>query len=111
MQPLYENFVKNRAWMPYLGIVPLLLAVWGALRQKRRALPWVAIGLFSFVMALGPFLRVNGVELTNIPLPYALIGDRFPLNTPALAGSLQLDAAAGAGTAGRVGRAGCAGRA
>ena len=38
------------------------------------------IGLFSFIMALGPFLRVNGAELTNIPLPYALIGDRFPLN-------------------------------
>jgi hypothetical protein len=80
VQPLYENFVKNRAWMPYLGVVPLLLAVWGALRAKRRSLPWVAIGLFSFVMALGPFLRVNGAELTNIPLPYALIGDRFPLN-------------------------------
>src|SRR5512136_27892 len=51
VQPLYDNFVKNRAWMPYLGIVPLLLAVWGALRQKRRALPWITIGLFSFVMA------------------------------------------------------------
>ncbi len=81
VQPLYDNFVKNRAWMPYLGIVPLLLTVWGALRTKRRALPWVIIGLFCFIMALGPFLRVNGVELTNIPLPYALIGDRFPLNT------------------------------
>jgi hypothetical protein len=80
VQPLYENFVKNRAWMPYLGIVPLLLAVWGALRQKRRALPWVVIGLFSFIMALGPHLRVNGVDL-NLPLPYALIGDKFPLNT------------------------------
>jgi hypothetical protein len=80
VKPLYENFVKNRAWMPYLGLVPLLLAVWGALRQKRRAWPWVAIGLFSFVMALGPFLRVNGVDL-NLPLPYALIGDKFPLNT------------------------------
>jgi hypothetical protein len=80
VQPLYDNFIKNRAWMPYLGIVPLLLTAWGALRAKRRALPWLAIGLFSFIMALGPFLRVNGVELTNIPLPYALIGDRFPLN-------------------------------
>ena len=80
VQPLYENFVKNRAWMPYLGIVPLLLAVWGALRQKRRALPWVVIGLFSFIMALGPFLRVNGVDV-NLPLPYALFGDKFPLNT------------------------------
>jgi hypothetical protein len=80
VQPLYENFVKNRAWMPYLGIVPLLLAFWGALRAKRRAWPWMAIGLFSFVMALGPFLRINGNELVNLPLPYALIGDRFPLN-------------------------------
>jgi hypothetical protein len=80
VQPLYENFVKNRAWMPYLGIVPLLLAVWGALRARRRALPWVVIGSFSFIMALGPFLRVNGAELTDLPLPYALIGDRFPLN-------------------------------
>jgi len=80
VQPLYDNFVKNRAWMPYLGFVPLALAIWGALRQKRRSLPWVAIGLFAFIMALGPFLRVSGAELTNIPLPYALIGDRFPLN-------------------------------
>jgi hypothetical protein len=80
VQPLYENFVKNRAWMPYLGLVPLLLALWGALRAKRRALPWVVMGLFCFIMALGPFLRVNGVELTSVPLPYALIGDRFPLN-------------------------------
>jgi hypothetical protein len=80
VRPLYKNFIKNQAWMPYLGLVPLLLAVWGALRAQRRALPWVAIGLFSFIMALGPFLRVNGAELIHIPLPYALVGDRFPLN-------------------------------
>ncbi|HSD82939.1 MAG TPA: hypothetical protein VLG46_03725, partial [Anaerolineae bacterium] len=80
VRPLYDNFVKNRAWMPYLGFVPLFLAVWGALCQRRRAVPWMAIGLFSFIMALGPFLRVNGAELTSLPLPYALIGDRFPLN-------------------------------
>ncbi|CAG0929003.1 hypothetical protein TFLX_01223 [Thermoflexales bacterium] len=80
VRPLYESFIKNRAWMPYLGFVPLLLAVWGAWRAKRRALPWVAVGLFCFVMALGPFLRVNGAELTDLPLPYALIGARFPMN-------------------------------
>jgi hypothetical protein len=80
VQPVYQNFIKNRAWMPYLGLVPLLLAVWGALRKPRRAGPWLAIGLFSFVMALGPFLRVNGVAYENLGLPYALIGDRFPLN-------------------------------
>jgi hypothetical protein len=80
VRPLYKNFIKNQAWMPYLGVVPLLLAVWGALRAKRRALPWVAVGLLCFIMALGPFLRVNGAELTNLPLPYVLIGDSFPLN-------------------------------
>ena len=90
--------------MPFLGIVPLLLAVWGALRQKRRAWPWIAIGLFLFVMALGPFLRVNGVDLRILPLPYALIGDTFPAEHAALARSLQPDAAAGAGAAGRVWR-------
>ena len=55
VQPLYENFVKNRAWMPYLGIVPLLLAVWGALRAKRRALPWVASGCFRSSWRWGRF--------------------------------------------------------
>ncbi len=78
--PVYKNFIKNQAWMPYVGFVPLLLAGWGALRAKRRALPWLAVGVFCFSMALGPFLRVNGVTYKNITLPYALIGDRFPLN-------------------------------
>jgi hypothetical protein len=77
---VYKSFVKNQAWMPYLGFVPLLLALWGIVRRPRRAGPWVAIGLFAFGMALGPFLRVNGVAYENISLPYALIGDRFPLN-------------------------------
>ncbi|HZY40640.1 MAG TPA: hypothetical protein VFF59_01430, partial [Anaerolineae bacterium] len=81
VQPLYENFVKNQAWMPFLGYSVIALSIWGVIRAKRRSGPWVAIGLFLFVMALGPFLRVNGVAYENIKLPYALIGDKFPLNT------------------------------
>jgi hypothetical protein len=81
VQPLYENFVKNQAWMPFLGYSVIALSIWGALHAKRRAGPWVVIGLCLFVMALGPFLRVNGVAYENIQLPYALIGDKFPLNT------------------------------
>ena len=81
VQPLYEKFVKNQAWMPFLGYSVIALSIWGALKSKRRAGPWVAIGVFLFVMALGPFLRVNGVAYENIKLPYALIGDKFPLNT------------------------------
>ncbi len=81
VKPVYENFVKNQAWMPFLGYSVILLSIWGAVKAKRRAVPWIAIGLFLFVMALGPSLRVNGVSYNNIPLPYALIGDKFPLNT------------------------------
>ncbi|HET7378119.1 MAG TPA: hypothetical protein VFK30_15505, partial [Anaerolineae bacterium] len=79
--PLYDNFTKNQAWMPYLGFTVIGLAGWGIARSKRRSLPWLAIGLFLFIMALGPFLRLNGVDYPNIKLPYALIGDKFPLNT------------------------------
>ncbi len=81
VQPIYERFVKNQAWMPYLGYAAVALATWGATRLRRRAWPWVAIGLFLFVMALGPTLRVNGVVYEDVRLPYALIGDSFPLNT------------------------------
>jgi hypothetical protein len=81
VEPLYFNFAKNQAWMPYLGFAAFGLAIYGSLRAKRRSLPWIAIGLFLFIMALGPFLLVNGVEYQNIKLPYALIGDKFPLNT------------------------------
>jgi len=81
VKPVYENFVKNQAWMPFLGYSVIALSIWGTVKAKRRSLPWIAIGVFLFVMALGPFLRVNGVSYANIPLPYALIGDKFPLNT------------------------------
>jgi hypothetical protein len=81
VQPLYENFIKNQAWMPFLGYTTIGLSIWGVVRLKRRSLVWVVIGLFLFVMALGPFLRINGVAYANIKLPYALIGDKFPLNT------------------------------
>ncbi|HKZ84678.1 MAG TPA: hypothetical protein VJ793_13570 [Anaerolineae bacterium] len=81
VQPLYQRFVKNQAWMPFLGYTAVALATWGIARLRRRAWPWVAIGAFLFVMALGPTLRVNGVVYGDIRLPYALIGDRFPLNT------------------------------
>ena len=81
VKPIYENFIKNQAWMPFLGYSVMALSIWGALKAKRRAAPWLVMGGFLFIMALGPFLRVNGVSYENIPLPYALIGDKFPLNT------------------------------
>lgn len=48
----------------YLGIAPLLLAIWAVRKQYRTARPWLILLLVSAVLSLGPLLRVNGEFLT-----------------------------------------------
>ena len=78
--PIYENFSArgNPAEMTiYIGIVALLLAVWGLWRGRGDDAPlWAILALVALVMSLGPTLRVNGKAL--FPLPYALLM-RLPL--------------------------------
>ena len=38
-------------------------------------------GLLWIVLALGIFLRINGVTFDSIPLPYSLLYERIPFNT------------------------------
>jgi hypothetical protein len=80
IEPAYQNLTK-RPWMPYLGYTTLALAILGVVRWRRQSLPWIAVSVFCMVMALGPALRLNGVVYDDVRLPYALIGDTFPLNT------------------------------
>ncbi|NOX60655.1 MAG: hypothetical protein GXP42_01700, partial [Chloroflexi bacterium] len=62
----------------FLGVVPLLLAIYG-LRRARRALAfWALTALLFAIFALGPVLHVGGriIMLPNgqpFPLPYALL--------------------------------------
>lgn len=90
--PVYERFAKNRQWMPYLGLVPLALALFAAVRI-RGARPWLAAAGAIAVCALGARLRVAGAVLEALPLPYALVdgippfsllrsADRFNLLLP-----------------------------
>jgi hypothetical protein len=61
----------------YGGIVALPLAAWGAWRWWRRKwdVPfWVGLAAIAMVLSLGPVLRVAG-QLTEVPLPYALLKD------------------------------------
>lgn len=59
-----------------IGLVALVLGVYGLLRDRQRAMVFVAILVVSALLALGPYLQVNGVNssLTDrpIPLPYML---------------------------------------
>jgi hypothetical protein len=44
----------------YLGVLPLLLALGGVVRQPRRALPWAAVGGLGLLFALGSFYTAGG---------------------------------------------------
>lgn len=66
--------IESTAW---LGIVPIILAV-GALRRSSGGPPaehvrtWAVVGLVFFIWALGPHLRVLGVN-TGMILPEATL--------------------------------------
>jgi hypothetical protein len=78
VQPLYSLFRKNRNWMPYLGVVPLSLAVYASLKRRRAACFWWASGLLWILLALGAYLRINGHVYSSIRLPYALVDQHLP---------------------------------
>ncbi len=83
--PLFRGLAPFRAWatsligrgnpqenIAYLGLVPLVLAVWGFRRRPRQGGVWLLLGLTATVICLGPVLKVGGL-LTGLPLPYALL--------------------------------------
>ena len=70
-RPVYEQqFENNTQYWAFVGIVPLLLALFIAVTRPRRALPWLLTGFFFFVLALGPIPRLNGSVYPQVTLPY-----------------------------------------
>jgi hypothetical protein len=77
-------FAGNKNYVPFLGFTTLVLAIIGTLRVWRKARFWALAALFYGILALGPYLYING-HPTSIPLPYVLIEEwllvqaiRFP---------------------------------
>lgn len=66
----------------YLGLVPVLLALWGVLKARARAGFWLVYVLASALLSMGPLLRfgqhlvvldtVDGLPV-HVPLPYLLL--------------------------------------
>ncbi|MGQ9515983.1 MAG: hypothetical protein ACUVT1_01830 [Anaerolineae bacterium] len=68
----------------FVGYIPLLLGIWGAVRGRRRSRFWWIGTLFFVVCALGPVLHAAGRSQWGaagwqIPLPYALLYDGVPV--------------------------------
>jgi|GEM_PF-3434678 len=78
--PLYANFTAPHNTVEltvYVGLVALLLAVWGLRTRGKSALSfWVLLALVGFILSLGPVLHINGRSVTA--LPYALL-TRLPV--------------------------------
>ena len=83
--PVHQRFLRNKDHAVALGYVPLLLVGYGLLRLFRtfRAQTWFwFLGLLVFwLLALGPFPRINGVPYPQILLPYRLIGWTLPVRS------------------------------
>ena len=62
--------------MASLGFVAPLLALYALVRDRRRSMLFALIFVVAFVLALGPYLQVDGINSSTtahpIPLPYLL---------------------------------------
>jgi len=79
--PLRKEYIPKffDATVVYVGYTTLALSVYGAIRSRRRGRLWILLAAFSFIMSLGPHLRLGGTVYRSIPLPYQLIGWSFPV--------------------------------
>ena len=80
MAGLYERFVNNKEYMPYLGYTVLALSLVSLRSRRKETWFWLLSTGFWMVLAAGPVLRLNGALYSNIPLPYRLIEDLFPIS-------------------------------
>jgi len=84
---LQGNLEENVA---YMGLTVLILALWGAWRQREAARRWLIMAVVMAVLALGPFLKVggkiigqgSGVEIDGVQswflMPYAALMQLLP---------------------------------
>jgi len=61
----------------YIGYIVLILSLF-ALIKIRNARLWGIVGLFAFIMALGPYLKIMGKQYRFVPLPYLLFHRYLP---------------------------------
>jgi hypothetical protein len=76
-EKIYDNFLHNKVYVPFLGYTALALALYGAIKRWRQARLCLLIAGVYVALALGPVLRINGQLYPQIPMPYRLVGDLF----------------------------------
>jgi len=76
-EPLYDRYYHDRSGgrrvTTYIGFVPLLLALAGALTKRWGGLSWGLMAIILILLALGPLLRINGRLYPRVPTLYGLL--------------------------------------
>ena len=75
--PIYDKYYAvrfpSRRYAPYIGLTTLLLAILAMIKRRRESFPWLIMGLVMILLAMGPLLRVNGVEYAKFPMLYRIL--------------------------------------
>jgi hypothetical protein len=77
---------KMVAWLPetlrfthdrieFAGYITLILALIGGIAHWRKAWPWVVSAIVLVLLALGPNLLIGPYHISQLPMPYRLVGD------------------------------------
>ena len=83
MEPIYARFTGNIFEQTvYIGFVVLALSLIAVVKvHQAETRVWTLCAIIFFVLALGPFLHINGKDLFSlgdvrfyIPLPHLLFG-------------------------------------
>jgi hypothetical protein len=64
-----DGYLENVASIPFIALAVILVAWWTGWRPPNAPL---ALTIGSLLLALGPFLRIDGVD-THIPAPWAIL--------------------------------------
>ncbi len=57
----------------YVGVVPTLLSIWGAVKDFSRARFWIAVAVIGIGLSLGPALKVGGEIHEGFIMPFTLL--------------------------------------
>ena len=83
--PFYRQFSASTSeQLIFVGIVPLLLTIFAAVRYRHRKLAqfWLWFTAIFFVLALGPYLHIGGKTIAiggnPIPMPYLALYKTVP---------------------------------
>ena len=80
VHPVYELFVANRAFMPYLGFAVLALALLAVGLRTGESWFWLGSLACWIVLAAGPALRIYGNVYHGVKLPYHYLSTMFPFS-------------------------------